>query len=89
MKVRATLTTKSHTVEGVLTDVLPDGDPVLMLDDGTILGPADSPLDHVIELHGGREVKDILLAAGKAGFTVAWPGNDWYDLTADRVRRPL
>ncbi|MHC4405452.1 MAG: hypothetical protein ACYTG0_37880 [Planctomycetota bacterium] len=76
MKARATLTAEGRTVEGVLTEVLPDGDPVLMLDDGTILGAADLPPDHLIELHGGREVKDILLAAGKAGFTVTWPRGD-------------
>ncbi|MHC4404005.1 MAG: hypothetical protein ACYTG0_30470 [Planctomycetota bacterium] len=75
MEVRATLTTEGRTVEGLLTEVLPDGDPVLILNDGTIRGSADLPPDHLLELHGGREVKDILLAAGRAGFTVAWPAD--------------
>ena len=33
--------------------------------------------DHFIELHGSREsIRDVLLAAGEAGFTVAWPADE-------------
>jgi len=39
--------------------------------------PDDLPPDHFIMLHGTREsVREILLAGGDTGFTLAWPADD-------------
>jgi len=66
---------------GWLTDQHPDapGEVVLILD-ANLSRPfraTDLAPDHLIELHGAREsMRDVLLAAGEAGFTVGWPADD-------------
>jgi hypothetical protein len=79
--VRATLIIASERTLGWLTNEHPDavGEVVLLLDANLdrAFGPGDLPPDHRIELYGDREsVKDILLAAGQAGFTIVWPADE-------------
>jgi hypothetical protein len=78
---RASLVVAGERALGWLTDQHPrsPGSVVLVLDSNLSrpFRSDDLPPDHLIMLHGTREsMRDILLAAGKAGFTVAWPADD-------------
>jgi hypothetical protein len=79
--VRATLTIADGRELGWMTNEYPDavGEVVLVLDANLdrAFRPDDLPPDYLIELYGTSEsVKDILLAAGEAGFTIAWPADE-------------
>lgn len=77
---RATLIVAERRALGWLTDQHPDAprEIVLVLDSNlsTAFRPVDLPPDHFIELHGSRKsVREVLPAAGEAGFTVGWPAD--------------
>ena len=79
--IRVALTIAGERTLGWLTNEYPDavGEVVLLLDANLDrpLVPDDLPPNHRIELYGDREgVRDLLLAAGQAGFTVVWPADE-------------
>jgi len=81
LRARATLIVDRERALGWLTDQHPgsNGDVALVLNANLdrVFRSADLPPDHFIMLHGTREsVREILLAGGEAGFTLAWPADD-------------